>query len=241
MEHEWAHFPFRVVDLTHPIHPIGPLWPGDPATTRSQNLSVESEHYSLFAWSFGEHTGTHIGAPSHYIEKATTIDQLSVRRLQLPLAIVPLPKRQRKTHNYAITVKDMLRDERRSGRIVPGALVALETGWSARWPEGEKIFARDRKGRFIFPGFSAGAAHWLFEERKVAGLGSDAPGVDPGSDAANSVGVFIARSGGIHLENLAGLERIPVRGAWVIVGALPLVGGTGSPARVLALIPKSQE
>jgi len=41
-----------------------------------------------------------------------------------------------------------------------------------------------------------------------------------------------------HLENLTGLERLPATGAWLFIGALPLVGGGGAPARVLAWRPR---
>jgi hypothetical protein len=41
------------------------------------------------------------------------------------------------------------------------------------------------------------------------------------------------------LENVANLERLPPTGAVLIVAPLRLVGGTGSPARVLALVPRT--
>ena len=40
-----------------------------------------------------------------------------------------------------------------------------------------------------------------------------------------------------HLEGLIGLERLPARGSWIIVGVIPVVGGSGAPARVLAILP----
>jgi kynurenine formamidase len=40
-----------------------------------------------------------------------------------------------------------------------------------------------------------------------------------------------------HLENLQNLKSLPPLGAWIVVGVLPLIGGSGSPARVIALLP----
>ncbi|MEZ4595690.1 MAG: hypothetical protein R3C32_01985 [Chloroflexota bacterium] len=40
-----------------------------------------------------------------------------------------------------------------------------------------------------------------------------------------------------HLEGLQNLAALPPLGATVFVGVLPLVDGSGSPARVLALVP----
>jgi kynurenine formamidase len=42
-----------------------------------------------------------------------------------------------------------------------------------------------------------------------------------------------------HIENLTNLKQLPATGALVFVGVLPLVDGSGSPARILALVPKS--
>jgi kynurenine formamidase len=38
------------------------------------------------------------------------------------------------------------------------------------------------------------------------------------------------------LENLANLSRLPARGAQVVAAPMKLAGGSGSPARVLALL-----
>ena len=38
-----------------------------------------------------------------------------------------------------------------------------------------------------------------------------------------------------HLEGLVNLERVPARGATIFVGVLPFVGGSGAPARVIAV------
>jgi kynurenine formamidase len=40
-----------------------------------------------------------------------------------------------------------------------------------------------------------------------------------------------------HAEGLVGLERVPTRGAWIVVGLLPVVDGSGAPARVFAVLP----
>jgi kynurenine formamidase len=40
-----------------------------------------------------------------------------------------------------------------------------------------------------------------------------------------------------HLEGLVNLDQLPPRGATIVIGAVPLQGGSGAPARVLALVP----
>ncbi len=43
-----------------------------------------------------------------------------------------------------------------------------------------------------------------------------------------------------QLEGLVGLERVPARGAWLVVAPLRLVDGSGSPARVFAILPPEE-
>ena len=93
-------------------------------------------------------------------------------------------------------------------------------------------------GDLRFPGFGVEATKFLVDERKAAGLGIDTLGIDPGFAHDFPVHSQISHPAGLwHLENLQNLKQLPPLGAWLIVGVLPLVGGSGSPARVLALVP----
>ena len=40
------------------------------------------------------------------------------------------------------------------------------------------------------------------------------------------------------VSNLANADRLPEAGAWLIVGVLTFRGGSGSPARVLGVLPR---
>ena len=48
---------------------------------------------------------------------------------------------------------------------------------------------------------------------------------------------MLARAGVAGLENLAGLEQLPARGATVLALPMKIAGGTGAPVRVVALLP----
>ena len=116
----------------------------------------------------------------------------------------------------------------RSRRARP---VLVCTGWSA--------FLGDA-GRYVtdlrFPGVSSEAAR-LLVERGVAGLGIDTLGVDPGNSTDFAAHNTTLPAGLWHLEGLVNLELLPARGALLAVGAPLLVGGSGVPARPLALLP----
>ena len=70
------------------------------------------------------------------------------------------------------------------------------------------------------------------------GLGIDTLGIDPGVATDFVVHRQISHPRGVwHLEGLTNLAQLPPLGAWVVVGVLKLTGGSGGPARVLALVP----
>jgi len=229
-------FPFRIIDLTHTIHPGMPLWPGDPETRRDPVASPEREGWLLHSWTLSEHLGTHFGAPSHFHAEGEAVDSFSADRLVSPAVVVEVPKLANDSNR--VGVADLLTLEEECGCTIPtGAMVLLRTGWSRFWQDADKVFARDRQGAFLWPGFGVEAVEWLVRERKVCGLGSDAPGIDPGDDEQFHAGKLCAGYGLPHLENLANLEAMPHFGGWLIISPLLLKGGSGSPARVMGLIP----
>ncbi len=40
------------------------------------------------------------------------------------------------------------------------------------------------------------------------------------------------------MENIANLDRLPQRGAWVIALPMKIAGGSGSPLRIVAVVPR---
>jgi kynurenine formamidase len=115
-------------------------------------------------------------------------------------------------------------------------VVFLRTGWEERNTDAERYSGQP--GDLRFPGYGVEAARFLVEQRKVVGLGIDTLGVDPGWNAAFEVHRQVSHPVGVwHLEGLQNLRSVPPLGATVFVGVLPLVDGSGSPARVLALVP----
>ncbi|HEY6779900.1 MAG TPA: cyclase family protein, partial [Thermoleophilaceae bacterium] len=125
--------------------------------------------------------------------------------------------------------------EARDGRIERGGAALLLTGWDARADSAAAWFGDEAPRRLSFPGFGRSAAQLLIE-RGVVGIGVDTPGVDRGCDPTNPVHNTTLPAGVWHLEGLANLAALPARGALLVVGALKLVGGSGTPARVLALV-----
>jgi kynurenine formamidase len=85
-------------------------------------------------------------------------------------------------------------------------------------------------------------ARWLASERAVLGFGVETVGIDAGAahsfDPPFPLHAFLLAAGKYGLTQLANLDRLPPTGALVIAAPLKIVGGSGSPARVLALVPR---
>ncbi len=227
----------RIVDLSHAITTDMPIWPGDPTPTIEPVATVEEEGYFLNKLCIGEHSGTHVGAPAHFHSGGATIDQVPVELLVLPAVVIDIRGKAEEDPDYRLTVEDILSWEKEHGRIPEGSMVILFTGWQSRWNDPKAFFNADEQGTFHWPGFSAEATRFLVEERKVAGLGTDTHGIDPGNDETFAPNTILLGAGGIHLENLTNLDQLPPTGAVLVIGALKIKGGSGSPARVLAFVP----
>jgi kynurenine formamidase len=140
-----------------------------------------------------------------------------------------------------VTAADVEAFERTHGPIAPGTIVIVRTGWSRFWPNAREYLGDDRKGadaRLSFPGVGEDAARLLIEQRRVAVLGIDTASIDYGPSTdfiAHRIG---AARGVPNLENLANLDKLPVRGAIVIALPIKIDGGSGGPVRVIALVPR---
>ena len=135
--------------------------------------------------------------------------------------------------SFELTAAQIEEIESRDGEIPPGSAVLVHTGWDRYLDDPERYGGG---ARTEFPGLAVDAAQ-LLVTRGVAGIGIDTLGVDPGESELFAAHRITLPAGLWHAEGLVGLERVPLRGAWLVVGALPIVAGSGSPARIFAIVP----
>jgi len=226
----------QIIDLTHPIHPNIPIWPGDPATEFETVSQIEKNGYFLRKFSMGEHSGTHINAPNSFYTEGASIDTYSPQSLVCPAIAIDIRDQSLANPDYSLTIDDILNWERQHKLIEPGNLVLLYTGWQAKWDDEQAFFNRDDRGICHFPGFGTAATQFLLEERSIAGIGTDTHGVDPGRDQSFAVNKLILEKQRIVLENLANLDLLPAADFTLAIGIMRLLGGSGSPVSVLAFV-----
>lgn len=215
------------------------VFPGDPEFTLTTMATVPVDGFYMQYVQEGEHTGTHWGAPAHFDENGLTADELDAGDLFLPAVKIDIRDKAAADADYAVTVADLTRWEGRHGRIPRGAAVILWTGWQDRW--GTPAYPNlDADGVIHQPGFSIEAAQWLVDNRRLdrrGALGTDTFGPDRGIDDTFAVSVLLYQQHRISLENLANLEGLPTKGAWVLVGAPINRAGSGSTASIFGVLP----
>jgi len=226
----------KVVDLTIPLGTDIIMWPGAPSPEMETLVTVAHDGYFARRVSFFEHTGTHFDAPCHFIEGKATVDKIPADTLVRPAVVIDISKEIGSNADAVLTLQHVKDWEKVNGVVPKGAAILLRTGWEEF--NTNKLKYAGPEGDLHFPGFGVEAAQYLVNERAATGLGIDTLGIDPGNKADFPVHSQVSHPKGLwHLENLQNLKQLPAIGAWIVVGVLPLVGGSGSPARVIALVP----
>lgn len=221
----------RVIDLTQPLGPATVLWPGSQPLEARVVSRIETDHSYARRITTPEHAGTHLDAPSHFAPGGAHAHAIPAERLVVPCAVIDVRAECERHAGFAIEREHIEEAERRDGPIEPGSAVLALTGWERFLGDPDRYVGGD------FPGFGVGAAELLLE-RSIVGLGIDTLGVDPGAATDYPVHHLTLPAGLWHLEGLVNLDALPPRGALLVVGALRLVDGSGTPARVFALLPE---
>lgn len=204
-----------VLDLTHPIAPDMPVYPGDPQPRLTPLAVLPEDGFRQLGMTLTTHTGTHVDAPAHLLERGETLDRFS------PGAFV----------GPAVAL-DALRDESDLLRALDApaardaAFVLFRTGHGALW--GRPEYQRS------WPAVPESALR-LLAGRRVKGVGVDCLSVDPPGCGAMSLHRLLLSAGVLIYENLRLPGELP-GGGFVFVGApLSLPASDGAPVRALAL------
>jgi len=228
---------WRVIDLTHPLDRNIPAWPGDPSFEVTTWATYEKDRYLSRRISIGEHGGTHWGTPNTFIKGARSAGMFSAEELVIPATVIDLRKISTENADYRLSMEDIHAWEKENGRIPPGSMAVLLTGWQEKWKTPRVFLGLDGHNRCHWPGFGPDAVSFLIHARKIRGMGTDTHGVDPGNDKQFKASMAIYHADGMVLECLANLDQLPPTGSTLVIGGLPVAEGSGSPARVFAFLP----
>ena len=241
----------RLIDLTQPLGPDTPVI-GLPAIFgQSPGLSMKTiSRYDELgpAWywntlTLGEHTGTHFDAPVHWITGRdladNTTETIPVSRCVGPACVLDCTAEVASDPDFLVTPDRIERWELEHGRIPAGSWVLIRTDWSKR-REAEAFLNVAADGPHT-PGFRKDASELLAQGRDVLGVGVETIGTDAGQaggfDPPFPNHNVMHGAGKLGLASLCNLDLLPATGAVVIAAPLKIVGGSGSPLRVVALAP----
>ena len=241
----------RVVDLTHTLSPefphitlppeLGQAWP-----FRIEEISRYDDRGQGFYWnnfSCGEHTGTHFDAPIHWISGRdlphNSTDTIPAERFVAPAAVLDCSEEAARNPDFLLTADFVRRWEEKHGRIPPRAWVLMRTDWYKR-TDPARFQNFDETGQHT-PGPDTDAVRFLLEERDALGFGTETIGTDAGQALhlrpPYPCHYYFHGAGRYGLQCLAHLDQLPPQGAVVIAPPLKIKQGSGSPLRVLALVP----
>ena len=241
----------KIIDLTQPLGPDTPVIGLPPIFASSPGMSIEvisrfDDKGPAWYWNtirMGEHTGTHFDAPVHWITgkdlPANTCDTIPVTRFVGPACVVDVTAEVEKNPDFLLMPSHISVWEQQHGPIPRGAWVLLRTGWGRRRDASEFLnVAADGPHS---PGFDKSTSELLARERDVLGVGVETIGTDAGQagsfDPPFPNHAVMHGAGKFGLASLTNLDQLPPTGAVVIAAPLKIVGGSGSPLRVIAIAP----
>ena len=238
-----------VVDLTAPLSsttPVIQLPPefGQTATFELEEISNYDDRGPAWYWNnfrSGEHTGTHFDAPNHWVTGRDLGDVASVpvERLIAPAVVLDFTEQVANNPDFLVEIDHIKAWESQHGALPDGGWMLVRTGWDARSGSQEEFVNADDSGPHT-PGLSGDCVRWLAEQTPVIGMGVETVGTDAGAahsfDPPFPCHANLMGNGKYGLTQLQNLAQLPSTGAVVIAGPLPIVTGSGAPARVLALV-----
>ena len=213
----------KILDLTLTISNKIPTFPGSPQPNFIPWEKIKDDGYNLELLFLSSHTGTHLDAPYHFLEKGAKIHEISLKKLVSNAVLI----KSRKKRNETITKTDIQKFEKKHGKIESFSSVVFWTGWQRNLQK-DNYFTKN-------PGLSVSAAKYL-AAKKIGLVGIDSPSIDLGTDFKFPVHQIFAKKGMLIVENLANLEKIKSWKFHLVVLPLKLKGATGSPVRAIAFV-----
>lgn len=233
----------KAIDLTYTFDKNTIYWPtssGFQWEKTQWGKSAGGYWYTSANYAANEHGGTHLDSPLHFHEGGASTDQIPLQRLIAPAVVIDIAAACARNADYRLAVADITAWEQRNSRIKDGTILLIRTGWGKFWPNKKQYLGTDKQGdvaNLHFPGISKEAAEFIAKQRKVYGVGIDTASVDYGP-SKDFIAHRVLYGGGMYgLENVANLERLPPTGATLIALPVKIGGGTGGPARIVALLP----
>ncbi len=242
----------KVVDLSCTLGPDTPLLKLPPEigkntpTIEIHNISHYDADGPFWSWRWlklGEHSGTHFDAPQHWISGRDyadgTTDTIPAQKFVAPACVIDCSAETATDPDHLLTADGVREWERKHGEIPAGSWVLMRTDWYKRNHDESLFLNADENGPHS-PGPSVDCIRYLVE-KDVVGWGTETIGTDAGPAAGMEppfpAHYLMHEANKYGLASLCNLNQLPPTGSVVVTPPLKILNGTGSPIRVLALVP----
>jgi kynurenine formamidase len=232
----------EVLDLTYAFDEETIYWPtehGFLLEKRGWKITEAGYFYAANIITAPEHGGTHIDAPVHFAHGRWKVADIPLKKLMGRAAMIDLSEKIDDHRDYQISKQDILDWEQIHGPLGKEDIVLFNTGWHRFWGKKKKYLGTKREGdvkNLHFPGISAEAAVYLVD-RKVKGVGLDTASLDYGQSKDFMAHRILLDANIYGIENVASIDKLPPRGAYLYVAPMKIKEGTGAPTRIYAVVP----
>jgi arylformamidase len=207
----------KTYDISIPITPDMPVWPGDPDPKIERVGKIEDgDEANISRIAMGVHTGTHVDAPFHFIKDGNTLETIPLNLMMGRAYVLHLP-------DVDLITADVLKE----AEIPPRTRrVLFKTRNSDYWARGETEFQTD------FVALSADGAQYLVD-RGVKLVGIDYLSIAPFDDPVPTHKILLKA----EVLVLEGVNLSEVSQGRYTFYCLPLClqGVDGAPARAILI------
>ena len=232
------------IDLSYDFSEKTIYWPTAERfrfDTVFDGLTPGGFYYSAYNFCAAEHGGTHLDAPAHFAKGKWPVDQIPLENLTGEAVVIDVSEKSLKDPDYQFTVEDIERWEKENNMIPDNSILFFHTGFGSYYPDALKYLGTDERGvgavaKLHFPGIHPDAASWLVKNRKIKAVGLDAASVDYGQSKDFKTHQVLYEQNIPGFENVANLEKLPVKGAYIIALPMKIKNGSGGPLRIIAWV-----
>ena len=234
----------RIVDLTYAFDANSVYWPTAQQfklETDFEGMTDKGYYYSAYRYSAAEHGGTHLDSPVHFAKGRYTVDELPLQQLMGAAIVIDVTAQCAANPDYLVSAADFQNWEKRNGRIRPGTIVLLRTGFGKFYPDRKKYLGTEERGaeavaKLHFPGLDPAAARWVTQNRSIKAIGLDTASIDHGQSTLFESHRTLFEKNIPAFENVANLDQLPAKGFSVIALPMKIKNGSGGPLRIIAIL-----
>lgn len=213
----------NVIDLTHPVSPHTPVYPGMEQPLFMPAFSIDNDGFREMKMTLYSHTGTHVDAPAHLFKGAKTLDKFPLGHFYGTALVLHFDQ----VNNPVITVAQLMPYQ---DTIKEVEFLLIHTGWDLHWGS-ERYFSN-------YATLSLEAAQWL-SGYSLKGFGVDTISVDTIDSRELQVHKVFLHNEIIIIENVAHLGKIPCSQFSFSCFPLNCEDADGSPVRAAAFVEAS--